>query len=201
MSGRVRARALHREPSGLSLQGVGDASQCRARLRTVGLQPRIHLAQPGDFPAEFVDEGKALAQVGHATSSVWLPAPAERPLPHHEAEDRAEEETDRGLPEPGHGIDGGLLVLKESESEFAHPFQGQDNIGDLMFRLATERRDEHDLIGCSCSAAIPRAPGAIRLRPPRQDQADQHENHSEQDEHEQVDPAALAHRATPVGQR
>lgn len=31
--------------------------------------------------------------------------------------------------------------LKESESEFAHPFQGQDNIGDVMFRFATERGD------------------------------------------------------------
>ena len=65
-----------------------------ARDCAVGLQPRIRLAQPRDLPAQLVDQGKALAPVGHAAALAPLLAstvlsPRQQDTKHH-AEEEAE---------------------------------------------------------------------------------------------------------------
>jgi hypothetical protein len=111
-----RRDRLHREPSGLSLQAFGDAGQCRERLRPVSLQSLIRLAQPPDLPAQLVDEGQALARIGHGAASASLLAPPVMPARQHHAKKSAEEEADREPPQPDHGIDGEAVRLEVGQS-------------------------------------------------------------------------------------
>ena len=118
---RVRARALaqrsldrlHRAPSDLSLQGVGDAGQGGERLGSVSLEPRICLAQAADLPAELSDVRETLAPVGHGAAAASLVALTMLPPRQYDAENRAEQEADRQPPQPDDGIDRAAAVRLE----------------------------------------------------------------------------------------